>query len=678
MNYLKIAQKLEVYGLYSLADRFEKYAEQGLYVPKSDTGENLQVMFRQFFLQSFEYVQENRKFICPNCKLLDLDGGFCENCATQMIKNPEFGKKSQKINFVKLNSLIKNSPLAKNILMVNEETSGNAAGSFDPQTKILSIKSRFNNPSEIQLMLTTLFHENIHAFSPIRAKFFTTYNNRNNFVKSIQDMLDKKQISGAEATKRINEYFAKNPLLQMSNNRGRTGYFTNEEVMAQTQNIYSAFNKNNLVRLYSKHYKKKPLLFINDLRKFIAGLQKNTFVGNTLENHSEIIKYKTDWKNYYLQTGLSAELSEQLSDLKKYESIKKSYLSSIPSTKFVELLDETLGSDIFTKLIDIKDPKFFKNFIKYLGNQTLGAEQILNIQKSSLNSALKNMRPTAKNISALTSKSPAINKQTTPQIVKQTSIILPKIIETFEKLNTVIQKISNTPAGKVLRVGLVAKDIAIILSSAIKIKQDLDAQNQLQYKEIYDLGLSIVSLLTDLDTAAIVQKIFPPAAILLNNPEVKKWMLIINVSANVLMGLVQLADSAGNYAGTTDPALGQTSGILNNPGTLQALVMTSAQLRDQYGEIYNALIDTEKGMRSAEAFSKHVLRNDPYIVYKRQLFTKFRLNRNILLANQKKSKTETYPTINSAYAISSYKKARDRANLRFVGTGSGGAGLPSV
>ena len=171
MNYLKIAKKLEVYGLYSLADRFEKYAEQGLYVPKSDTGENLQVMFRQFFLQSFEYVQENRKFICPNCKLLDLDGGFCENCATQMIKNPEFGKKSQKINFVKLNSLIKNSPLAKNIVMVTEETSGNAAGSFDPQTKILSIKSRFNNPSEIQLMLTTLFHENIHAFSPIRAKF---------------------------------------------------------------------------------------------------------------------------------------------------------------------------------------------------------------------------------------------------------------------------------------------------------------------------------------------------------------------------------------------------------------------------------------------------------------------------------------------------------------------------
>ena len=36
-----------------------------------------------------------------------------------------------------------------------------------------------------------------------------------------------------------------------------------------------------------------------------------------------------------------------------------------------------------------------------------------------------------------------------------------------------IQQYGNTKTGKAIRVGLVAKDIAIILTSAIKIKQDI-------------------------------------------------------------------------------------------------------------------------------------------------------------------------------------------------------------
>jgi hypothetical protein len=670
MNYLKIAQRLDTYGLYSLADRFEKYAEQGLFVPKSATGENLQTMFRQFLLNSIEYVQENRKFICPKCKQLDIDGGFCEYCATQLIANPDFGKRSQKINFYKLNGLVRNSPLAQNISNVIEETDSRRVGGFDRANKTLTIPNKFNSTVDFQQMLQTLFHENIHAFSPLLANTIQNVKNREALRNSIIKLLDDGKITGKEAIARI-QAMGELKDLGKQNTRGRTSYFTNEEIMAQTQNIYGAFNKNNLTRVYSKYYKKKPIEFLNDFKKFITDLRYHTNIGNQLEKHPEILRVKNEWKNYYLKVGLSAELAEQFSNVKKMEALKTSYITSLPSSKFIQLVDEITGAETFERLLDIKDPKFFQNFIKYLGNQLLGVEKILNVQKTSLTGAMKNMRPSANTISKLTSKNPAINKPTTPQIIKQTSVILPKIIETFEKLNSVVQKISSTPAGKVLRVGLVAKDIAIILASANKIRNDINEQNELQYKEIYDLGLSIVSLLTDADTVAIVTKLFPPAALLLNNPEVKKWMTIINVSANVLMGLVQGADLLGTVtSGDKNPNEAVLMGILNNPGSLQALAMSLNTLRDKYGEVWNALVDIEKNVPILEAFRKHVAltKTGDYEPYRYSLLYKFIHNKANIVAYQKtpefnKTKGQLfYPTANSPYAISSYKKARDAKN----------------
>ena len=100
-------------------------------------------------------------------------------------------------------------------------------------------------------------------------------------------------------------------------------------------------------------------------------------------------------------------------------------------------------------------------------------------------------------------------------------------------------------------------------------------------------------------------------------------------------------------------------GKFETPGSVQMTNLTVPQIKDQYGEVYNALVDTEKGVKPAEAFLKHVPQGDPLFVNKQQLFYATTEKRNQLKQQQSKSKTELYPSANSPYVISSYKKARD-------------------
>jgi hypothetical protein len=193
-------------------------------------------------------------------------------------------------------------------------------------------------------------------------------------------------------------------------------------------------------------------------------------------------------------------------------------------------------------------------------------------------------------------------------------------------------------------------------------------------KDQYDLGLTIVSLLTDQQTQAILRAVFPPIIVLLNNPQIQAWLAGINISANVLSGAVSVADQLGTMAGTTNKSEGATSGIMNTPGSAQALVMPVFQLREKYGEVYNALIDVEKGMAIPQAISKHIMVDASGGIepYRLSLFYKFRNSKDKIIQYQnspafKKLPAQNqllYPNANSAYAISSYKKARDAARVR--------------
>ena len=112
---------------------------------------------------------------------------------------------------------------------------------------------------------------------------------------------------------------------------------------------------------------------------------------------------------------------------------------------------------------------------------------------------------------------------------------------------------------------------------------------------------------------------------------------------------------------------------MNTPGSAQALVMPVFQLREKYGEVYNALIDIEKGLSVPQAINKHIMKDASGGIepYRLSLLYKFTVNKAKIISYQnsvafKKLPAQNqllYPNANSAYAVSSYKKARDSQEL---------------
>lgn len=633
-----------------------RLAEQGLYDPKTSTGESMMKLLRNFVAQSIVDETFLSSAKCIVCKSPGV-GLFCEECGGQLVggKEQKTGKKI--IDRNKLMSLIQNSELSPYVKNVILDQTVDYNGEYNYGNKTITIKPKFDNPQQIWQMLTTFQHELNHALSPLSLR-------RQKILESVgkgpitQDVIEKLQ-------KEIDKF---------KGNRGRIDYFDAEEIRAQTVNIVNSFNKNLLTRVYGKYYKKNPQKFLNDFKKLINELSNFENIVSQIEsnknkayfsvnNINNLLKDFPDLQDKYSKSSSMYEqinLFNEAVSRKKYNLLKQ----NIPSIEFLDKIGDLTGygDELYKKLYLVKDPKFFKNLQKRLSLQLPELEQILNVQKGTfIDFAQSSKKLEPEKIQQLTVDSPEVKKPVTPKVNTALQKALPVIISTFNKLNEAIQKIASTRIGKVLRVGLIAKDVVYIITSSNKILNDIQNDRELQYKDIYDLGLSIVSLLSDPDTTAIISKVYPPAALLLRNPEVMKWMIIINVSANTLQALVQAADYLGTEAGTTNPNVSQLSGILNTPGSLKQLSMTASQLKDNYGEVYNALIDIEKGMRSDEAFFKHIQKNDPYLEYKKVLLNRFLQNRT-KLKQQSDNKTEAYPTVNSAYAISSYKKLRDQQN----------------
>jgi len=268
----------------------------------------------------------------------------------------------------------------------------------------------------------------------------------------------------------------------------------------------------------------------------------------------------------------------------------------------------------------------------------------------------------------------------------------PKIKELFTELMAKLEKFNNSTPGKIFNYAMLAKDIYFVITLTDKITEQIKNNEQVMLKDQLDLGLTIISLLTDQQTQAILRTVYPPISVLLNNPQVQGWLVGINVGANIYMGVLSLTDYLGTLSGTSNKSQGASAGLQNVPGGAQALVMPVFELFDKYGEVYNALIDNEKGMTTEQAIAKHIMKDasgglEPYRL---SLFYKFRENKPRILAYQKSLEYKKlpaqnqilYPNANSAYAISSYKKAKDAQekarqdayNRNFPSSSGGGGG----
>ena len=308
------------------------------------------------------------------------------------------------------------------------------------------------------------------------------------------------------------------------------------------------------------------------------------------------------------------------------------------------------------------------------------------------NAPKKTNQPRSTQISRLTSKIPQNKFKFTPKSKSALSAILPTIKKLFKELVVILEKnlskFNNSPMGKVVNFAMLVKDIYFIVTLSDKISKQIEAGEDVMIKDQYDLGLTIVSLLTDQQTQAALRVIFPPIIPVLNNPQFQAWLVSINIGAYVLSGLVTATDYLGTLSASSNKSEGATSGVLNTPGSLQALVMPVFDLREKYGEVYNALIDVEKGIPVPQAISKHIMKDasgglEPYRL---SLFYKFRENKPRILQYQKSAEFKKlpaqnqllYPNGNSAYAISSYKKARDAQEQRRREQSGGGGHLPYV
>jgi hypothetical protein len=277
-------------------------------------------------------------------------------------------------------------------------------------------------------------------------------------------------------------------------------------------------------------------------------------------------------------------------------------------------------------------------------------------------------------IAKKTSSIPQFKGKSSVQSISALSKVLPTIRKIFTELSLKLDKFYNTPAGKVFSKGMLAKDVLAVILLTNNISKQIENGEQVMLKDQMDLGLTIVSILTDQETHKILEAVYPPIIPFLENPEVKKWMIGINIGVNLLSGAITVTDYISTRINTTNKSEGATSGVMNTPGSLQALVMPVFQLREKYGEVYNALIDVEKGMAIPQAISKHIMVDASGGIepYRLSLFYKFRNSKDKIIQYQnspafKKLPAQNqllYPNVNSAYAISSYKKARDAARVR--------------
>ena len=196
--------------------------------------------------------------------------------------------------------------------------------------------------------------------------------------------------------------------------------------------------------------------------------------------------------------------------------------------------------------------------------------------------------------------------------------------------------VSNNPIVKFFeKAGPVLKTINL-LGLAAKVFSIVDKINKKEEVPQSDIAEVISNIITIPQVAAIAGP-FAPA-------------LLAAGFISSTVG-IKLADIGGEFAGTTNSNLRD---VLNESVNRNKLLITLDDLKSNYGEVYNALVDSEKGLNQAQSISKHIVDNDPY---KFLLFNNFRENRE-RLKSIKTTGEELYPSASSSYVVSSFYKKR--------------------
>lgn len=739
---VKLAYLFDMSGNFILADKLDKIAQnnarviladQGVYIPRGPNGESLLDMISKFTNDSIE-MQYGKKTI--NISKLEslIKNSYLANFINKVELQPDgtgfYGTYHRPNKLMTINANFTKRDLE------------NIVGTFEHET-IHSVKPLDEAERRSQEKAIRKIYQQFTEFieldkqkkveeGKLLANFKEKIISREQYIKESNDLDTKyeKLYKNLEKKYQYKQFYAG------GTERGRIPYFINEEILAQTNDIKRAFNVNILnevIKRYYLPYNKDPKEFVDGLRSLIANFDEIKKIEDNIENDPQIqnslsprvlignldqSRYPDAMNKYIAGDQDTLLLAEKLVEEQK----RIIFANNLPQYRILKDIENVGGQEFIWKLKNINDPVYFEHIKKSLSNDLLALEQHLglkqvhkplrsetpqpkkqnvqvdgsstvNQQTSQQKSSDTANQPRSTQISELTSQISQSKIKSTPKSKSSLSAILPTIKKLFKQLSEILQKnldkFNNSPVGKVVNFAMLVKDIYFIVTLTDKISQQIEAGEDVMIKDQYDLGLTIVSLLTDQQTQAALRVIFPPIIPVLSNPQFQAWLVSINIGANVLSGLVSATDYLGTLMNTTNKSEGATSGVLNTPGSLQALVMPVFDLRDKYGEVYNALIDVEKGIPVPQAISKHIMKDasgglEPYRL---SLFYKFRENKPRILQYQKSAEFKKlpaqnqllYPSANSAYAISSYRKARDaqaRARQesynRNFGPGSGG------
>jgi hypothetical protein len=726
-----------------------KTADQGVYIPYGPGGVNLLDMLYNFCNQSVEILASGEKTI-DLVKLNSLiKNSYLANFISKVVLEPDgtgyYGTYNRPSKTMTINNNYTKRDLENIISTMGHETVHSVKPLDEAQQRSLEKASR--KQYELLDGYKNLENEKNVEWQKIIDKFQNGIIDRNQRTKEFQD-LSAKYIKKFENLKKQYSY---KPFYASGTDRGRIPYYDNEEILAQTIDIKNTFRLDVLNNVYERQYlpyNKDAKTFVSDLRSLIVEFDKIQKIADMMDEPQFLISLTPENIIQKYSLDPDVEIKYQQGDQNTLAMIgnyiefeKRQFLEkNVPKYRLLKNIENASGQEFIWKLLNIKDPVWFEHIKKSLSNDLLAIEQKLGLkevhtplrsetpqakkqnvkvdnssavsQQTSQQTTPKSVAPPEKaldtkqqtkssnkplrsnEISKKTSSLPDVNKPSTPKSTSALSKILPTIKKLFTELNAKLEKFNNSKPGRIFNYAMLAKDIYFVITLTNKITEQIKNNEQVMLKDQLDLGLTIVSLLTDQQTQIILRTVYPPISVLLNNPQVQGWLIGINIGANVYMGVLSLTDYLGTLSGTSNKSQGASAGLQNVPGGAQALVMPVFQLFDKYGEVYNALIDNER-MTTEQAIAKHIMKDasgglEPYRL---SLFYKFRENKDKILAYQKSPAFKKlpvanqilYPNANSAYAISSYKKAKDAQekarqdayNRNFPSSsGGGGRALP--
>lgn len=303
------------------------------------------------------------------------------------------------------------------------------------------------------------------------------------------------------------------------------------------------------------------------------------------------------------------------------------------------------------KIAKTDSSKFLKTLIQ---NQDRFSDEVLqNINKYFREQSFKDSKG---EILQLTNK----NRNTVLKTL--TSKYLPTISKLLKQLGDALKKFDESKLGKGLNTALLINSVFSAWNNTLAVLSAVENDEEIPIYNLSQAVLGIVSIVTNSVLHSYISAIpglGPLMGLVLNNPEVKKWMAIVNASANVLSLSVNVAHSLGTFAGTTSSFDKELEDFAKqNPDKyLSTIPFSINRLKTEFGEVYNALIDVEKGQKRLQATDNN-FGTDPSRALYNAYFTSFLTNKEALQSEG------VYPNANTPKVKTRAQKKAEEAKRK--------------